>query len=427
MKRELADYEMFPRIVESGKKTVITIHSLGQHADFDPDAEYRIAFLPMCQSRESENVEYDQVIVKPRNGALTFEHAFPWEQAHIVRVFRLPEKNGGEPLGNFMAYSLLPDLYARRPYRGDFHVHTNRSDGHESPAVVAANYRKSGFDFLAITDHRQRHPSIEAIEAYDKAPIDLKLFFGEEVHPPKNHVHLVNFGGNFSVNELFAMDPGKYHNEVNALMAGLDVPEGVNAFEFASCLWCFDRIREAGGLGIICHPYWISDVYHVQENLIDYLFEKKPFDAFEVLGGHEVFSNNIQTAYYQEARAKGMTIPIVGSSDSHGTENASWFNWMQTIAFSVNMELESITDSVKDCYSVAVEHYPGEAFRIYGPFRLVKYADFLLNEYFPLHDPLCFEEGRLMKAYACGDGKALELLGLMQGRTAELLDKCFNG
>jgi hypothetical protein len=247
------------------------------------------------------------------------------------------------------------------------------------------------------------------------------------VHPPKNHVHLVNFGGNFSVNELFAMDPGKYHNEVNALMAGLDVPEGVNAFEFASCLWCFDRIREAGGLGIICHPYWISDVYHVQENLIDYLFEKKPFDAFEVLGGHEVFSNNIQTAYYQEARAKGMTIPIVGSSDSHGTENASWFNWMQTIAFSVNMELESITDSVKDCYSVAVEHYPGEAFRIYGPFRLVKYADFLLNEYFPLHDPLCFEEGRLMKAYACGDGKALELLGLMQGRTAELLDKCFNG
>lgn len=427
MKRELADYEVFPKIIESGRKTGITIQPLGIHAGFDPDTEYRVTFLPMGQSNESENTEYDQIIVKPRMGALIFEHVFPWEQAHIIRVFKLPAKDGAEPLGNFMVYSLLPDLYARRPYRGDFHVHTCRSDGHESPAVVAANYRKSGFDFLAITDHHKRSPSVEAIEAYEKAPIDLKLFFGEEVHPLQNHVHMVNFGGNFSVNELFESDPDQYYREVNALLADLDVPDGVNAFQYASCAWCFDRIREAGGLGIFCHPYWIANVYHVQENLVDYLFEKKPFDAFEVLGGHEVFSNNLQTAYYQEARAKGMTIPIVGASDSHGTENSMWFNWMYTLAFSKDTELESITSSVKDCFSVAVEHYPGEAFRIYGPFRLVKYADFLLNEYFPLHDPLCFEEGRLMKAYVCGDEKALDILKLMQGRTAALLDRCFNG
>jgi hypothetical protein len=50
---------------------------------------------------------------------------------------------------------------------------------------------------------------------------------------------------------------------------------------------------------------------------------------------------------------------------------------------------------------------------------------FLLTEYFPLHDELCVEEGRLMKEYAGGDKKALEMLSLLQGRTAALMKKCW--
>lgn len=428
LKRELAYYEIFPKILESGKNTKLAVRPLGKHAEFIPDTEYLVMFLPMCETNESLNTEYDSIVVHSRDGLLQFEHAFPGEQAHIVRVFKLPVKDRemDRLLGNFMVYSLLPDLFVLRPYRGDFHVHTCRSDGKEAPAVVAANYRKSGFDFLAITDHHVWYPSEEAIKAYEGTPIDLSLFNGEEVHPHKNHVHMVNFGGKYSVNELFENDPDSYYREVNEIMERIKVPEGVNAFQYASCVWCFDRIREAGGLGIFCHPYWIANVYHVAEKFTDFLFEKKPFDAFELLGGHEVYSNNMQTAYHNEARAKGMQIPVVGASDSHGTENAMWFNWMYTIVFSKDMELASIKDAVKDLKSVAVEHYPGEAFRIYGPFRLVKYADFLLNEYFPLHDQLCFEEGRLMKDYICGDKNSLELLKQMQGRTKVLLERCFN-
>ena len=238
---------------------------------------------------------------------------------------------------------------------------------------------------------------------------------------------MVNFGGRYSVNEIFEKDPDRYYREVNEIKEKIEVPEGVNAFQYASCVWCFDRIREAGGLGIFCHPYWIANVYHIPEKLVDFLFEKKPFDAFELLGGHEVHSNNMQTAYYNDARAKGMKIPIVGASDSHSTNKAGWFKWMYTIVFSRDSELESIQDAVRSMHSVAVEHYDGEAFRVYGPFRLVKYADFLLNEYFPLHDELCFEEGRLMKDYICGDSKALELLQKMKGRTAALMERYFKG
>jgi hypothetical protein len=427
MKMELAYYEIFPKIIQSGVRTKITIRPLGKHAEFKDDAEYMVMFLPMDESNESLDTEYDSLILRSDDGSLYFDYEFSGEQAYIVRVFRTPVKDAerDRPVGNFMVYSLFPDLYKLRPYKGEFHCHSYHSDGNEAPEIVAANYRKNGFDFMALTDHHLWYPSKIAVDAYKDTPIDLKLFYGEEVHPFRNHVHMVNFGGSYSVNELFEKDPDRYYREINEIMEGLEVPEGVNAFQYASCVWCFDRIRESGGLGIFCHPHWIANVYHIPEKLIDYLFENIPFDAFELLGGHEVYSNNMQTAYYNEARAKGMKIPIVGASDSHGTEFGNWFNWMYTIVFSEDLELESIKDSVKNLYSVAVEHYPGEAFRVYGPYRLVKYADFLLNEYFPLHHALCYEEGRLMKDYVCGDTKALELLRLMKGRTEALLEKCF--
>jgi hypothetical protein len=48
---------------------------------------------------------------------------------------------------------------------------------------------------------------------------------------------------------------------------------------------------------------------------------------------------------------------------------------------------------------------------------------FLLEEYFPLHDELCFEEGRLMKDFICGDSSAAEQLGRLQGRCGALMKK----
>ena len=137
MKRELANYEIFPKMIESGRKTSITIRPLGKHAEFKPDTEYQITFLPMCESISSMDIEYDSVVLKSQDGSLSFEHEFPGEQAHIVRVFKLPLTDTDKPVGNFMIYSLLSDLYTVRPYRGDFHVHTCRSNGKEAPDIVA--------------------------------------------------------------------------------------------------------------------------------------------------------------------------------------------------------------------------------------------------------------------------------------------------
>lgn len=425
MKKELSYFEVFPKILKSDENTHVTIRPLGRQSAFNPEADYLLRFLPMDESLEPlDDDHYESILIKAdRDGALRFKHAFRGEQEHIIRVLGSPDT--GHVLGNFHVYSLKNDLFSRKPYRGDFHVHSHLSDGVEAPEIAAANYRRNGFDFMAITDHYKMYPSEEAQKAYEGISIDLKLFNGEEVHSPGNHIHIVNFGGSFSVNELASKNRGKYECEVAEIIKRTEIPAGVNAFEYAASVWVFDRIREGGGLAIFAHPYWIPNVYHVPQKLVDLFFEKKPFDAFELIGGHEVYSNNMQTAYYSEMRSRGMNIPMVGSSDSHGTEDTSWFNWFYTILFSGDLEFKGIKDAVTDFYNVAVECYPGEECRIYGSFRMVKYARFLLNEYFPLHDALCFEEGRLMKDFICGDEKAKDLLGMMMGRTGRLMKRCF--
>ncbi len=424
MNQLIYHYEVTPKILRAGRKTTVTIRPLGVPG-FEPDATYAIALLPFDESREPA-YDYDVIEVQPANGCLSFSHIFPGEQEHIVRVFkpgveRKPE-NGWL---NLRVYSLKDDLYARAPWRGDFHSHSTGSDGSEETEIVAANYRRAGFDFFAQTDHHNYVPSVKCAYYYADKPVDLHVMRGEEVHAPGNHVHIVNAGGKASVNEMFRHDPARYQREVGVLLGELSIPAGVNAFEYAASVWVFRKIRAVGGLAIFAHPHWMADVYHVPQALTDALFASGTFDAFELLGGHEVHSNNLQTAYYFEAREKGWRYPAVGSSDAHGTVGGAWFTWLSTLVFAEKNETPSILDAVREGYSVAVEQYPGEEYRVYGPYRLVKFARFLLAEYFPLHDDLCFEEGRLMRDMVLGDEGAQTILARLKGRVPMLIKKYY--
>jgi hypothetical protein len=85
---------------------------------------------------------------------------------------------------------------------------------------------------------------------------------------------------------------------------------------------------------------------------------------------------------------------------------------------------ESIIKAVHDRKVVVLEQYHGEPFpRLYGEYRYTAFALFLLEEFFPLHDELCFEEGRLMKEYVTGDKSAADFLENTQGRCAALMEK----
>ena len=431
MKTELHYYDIFPKVIQEGKPVTINVKPLGKHAAFDIDYTYTINVCPL-----GTHDVYTYEIKPCDDGIIRINHTFEGEQEHFIRI-----NKDGNRIVQLAVYSIKADLAGRYPYRGDLHMHTFRSDGRQEPAIVCANYRKYGYDFFAITDHHRYYPSLEAIEAYKDVPIDFNIVPGEEVHLPDNPVHIVNFGGSHSVNGLVETSAEvkehgavadtityeAYCNEVNKLAETLDIPDnlGLSKFSYASCVWAFNKIREAGGLGIYCHPYWISNVFQIPEAFTEYILEQHPFDAYEVLGGEVYYEQNgFQTSSYYEARAKGINFPIVGSTDSHSSVNNDNALLCSTIVFSPENTREALVSSVKDYYSVAIDTIDVK-YRLVGDFRLVKYGCFLLDNYFPIHDDLCHEEGRLMKDYICGyeDGKSG--LEFVAGRMDKLRKRYF--
>jgi predicted metal-dependent phosphoesterase TrpH len=296
---------------------------------------------------------------------------------------------------------------------------------------VAAACRQIGLDFMALTDHRAYQPSLDARDAFTGLALDLRIYPGEEVHPPGNPVHIVNFGGSFSVNALFA-ERAAYDQEIDWLARQTNRPlTAEEKRQFASCAWTFEQIRRGGGVGILCHPYWIvEDAHNISEALQDALYAERPFDALELIGGfyrHQMESNALAVARWQQARAEGRDMPVVGVSDAHGCERGELFGWYYSIVFAATTEFADLRQAIRAGQCVAVEAVEGEFPRLFGSFRLVKFSYFLLREIFPLHDELCVEEGRLMRHFAGGDTSVAGALAALQGRVGALYGRLWGG
>ncbi len=456
----LYNYDVYPKVFTVGKETEIRVRPLGGRPQFEPETEYDLVVValdggdpgdfPSTGDFRRKKVKSDE------NRCFAFRHTFDSEQMYFLRFLN----ENGKKIVEFPVYCVAEDLAGRYPFMGDLHMHSNFSDGRETPEVVVANYRRYGYDFTVISDHERYYPSLRAIDCYADAPVEMAIIPGEEVHMPwvdglGNAVHIVNFGGEFSVNALVdatavaekgrdlkyrairghdvpdVMSKEEFGEKMRARAAEIDVPEGVDPYPAAVCKWVFDQIRAANGLGIFAHPNWIPNAYHVAERFTDWLMENRVFDAFEVLGGENYYEQNgFQTARYYEERAKGNNFPVVGSTDSHcsyGELNRNAFI-CETIVFAPENERKSLISAIRDFYSVAVDTISAE-FRLVGEARLIRYGCFLLKEYFPLHDELCYEEGRLMKQYVTGTGEeraeALAAMRIINGRVRRLREKYF--
>lgn len=417
-------YEIYPKVLLVGKSVEIHIRPLFAHVEFSSAKVYEM-FLEQRERREEAPIEW-----KIADGELTFTFTPDMEQEYSLVLNELKgEAKTRVPKGTFELYAVKEDLFEARPWKGDFHIHSCRSDGQESPAYVAGAYRRAGFDFFALTDHHAYGPSLEAIEAFKDFETDFRMYPGEEVHPPKNLVHHINFGGSFSVNDLHRRGE-EYEKEVDEVEKSLPADLGLNEGDrrsFASSQWVFKKIREAGGVSLLCHPYWIwGHHFNVSEALLDAFFKYGGFDAFEVIGGFGVSTaeaNALQVARWSEERAKGRSYPVVGVSDSHGTDDCGLFTWYYTIVFAKTPDFPDLRDAIRGNFSVAVCALPNERVHIAGPFRLVKFSHYLQREVFPLHDDECSEEGRLMLKYIAGDKTALPLVAQCKGRVPGLYDK----
>ena len=448
MKMELHDYDIFPKVFPVGVSADITVKPLGVHTKFS--GEYKI----MVQRLDGGHIGHefsawnhtDYFVTPCEDGCLRFTYTADKEGELAVRIYK---KDSDRRTVQLNLYALAEDMADRIPLRGDLNMHTCRSDGHGDPAVVCADYRMKGYDFIVVTDHSRYYPSLEAMRAYKDVKTALNILPGEEVHLPQTDVHIVNAGGLFSINGLFdylrnyietdgdidarrfddtitppdIVTDAQYNRELDAIEASLtDVPADVNKRWYAVCVWAFDKIREAGGLGIFAHPYWISDMWQIHEPFTQYMLANKPFDAFEVLGGENYYQQNgFQTAIYYDEYRRGNVLPIVGSTDSHNsTENNRNAAICSTIVFAHKNERADILQSIKDKYSVAVDTISAE-YRLVGEHRFQKYACYLMENFYPLHDRAAYSDGEIMRKYYLGEADASVVEA-----TAALADKMFD-
>lgn len=456
---ELRNYDVFPKVLVKDKPTTVHIRPLGCRKQFEPGKEYTCVICPLELGAKKDypfSSGFDEFkAVCNENGGFDISYTFKYEMMHFIRFL----DDEDERIEQFRVYCVDKDLEGRWPLNGDLHMHTNRSDGRQDPEVVCANYRRHGYDFMVISDHRRYYPSLDAIDFYKDVKIGLTIVPGEEVHMPsvdesRPDYHIVNFGGKYSINALTEGDhikevgSGKdrrsidgncpetlpleqWQQKMRELAKDIKVPEGIDPVQAAMCKWTFDEIRKAEGLGIFPHPTWINNVYHVPDIFVDYITENRFFDAFEVYGGERYYEQNgFQMQKYYADKAKGINYPVVGSTDSHSSYASNDKAFVcSTIVFSPANEREALIKSVKDFYSVAVDTID-ENYRLAGDVRLVKYASFLLNSYFPLHDELCFEEGRLMKQFAKGTdeekAEAKAVLDIIGGRIQKHREKYFD-
>ena len=245
-----------------------------------------------------------------------------------------------------------------------------------------------------ITDHYEYAPSVMTKEFYEPTGVDFLVIPGEEIHSPGNWVHIVGMGGRESVDAWWRKDQSEYDAAVAKEMEKITEPMlDQDRFEAAASQVVFDRVRSVGGISILAHPKWvITKGFAAAEDVIDYLFEHRRFDAVELIaGGADESGTQMQVSDYLEKEH----IPIVGSSDTHGCYADSLQPHNYTVVFADSLETESIKQAILSGNTIA-----GDGYKLYGNYRLVKYGYFLRWNYFPEHEEQRRELGAQMQFYA---------------------------
>lgn len=420
MKVNISPYvSIAPRIVLCSTNCTIVIKAKYQFVSLL--GNYSVAIFPKYQySYDSikEGAYYEPFVVAADNGVIKFNYDFEQEQEYIIQVKPAVEQGRTIQVIESSVYALKEDLYKKKVLKGDLHLHTTFSDGIESPEHRAVMARENGFDFLAITDHNSYHGSKYLIEKMKACPNNMVFIRGEEVHAKSCPVHILSLGASNAIApSVTRMDLSQIrHLECLKEKYASRLDKSVNCDAFVAAMDVFEKIRISGGLSVLCHIYWdaVDGTNHrrmgAPEQLIDALVKECAFDAFEITSGapeNDLKANYLQEAYYREKLP--VNFPVIGITDTHSTLNGiSIFGKNYTIVFADECSEFGIIEAIRNKYSVSVDGVGNTI--CHGEIRLIKYATFLIEHYFPTHDQIVRIEGEIMQRILEGNHNYLEIL-----------------
>lgn len=415
MNKQIFNYALYPAIVPADQESEVVIHPLGENVQFVPGVSYTVEVRPVetfCRNYADRSVVWYNL--KPNeNGDLVLRHTFEGEQRHTINLVRPEEDLNATPYHDITGrgrrhenkdallyvYSLKEDLYGLRCYKGEVHCHTFESDGVQDVCHTVGNYRSAGYDFMAITDHYLTTSSEKAKKLFDSAPVDMTLFLGEECHVPNEDIHAVHLGGRESVNAYFRNHKDQVMCEMEEIRNELSyLPESIDKTDYAWRVWIARKVKEFGGLSILAHPHWLwYDVYFMASAITQQLLKDGIYDALDITDQEA----DTTVALWTEMQAQGYRIPVVGCTDSHYTDANNPNRPARggyTLAFAPDQSEQSLMDAIRCGRSVAVNAV-GDPERIQGPYRYVKFARFLLDNFYPVYRRLCHGQGVIIAEY----------------------------
>ena len=395
--------KIYPKVFETGKTHTIFIsakldknqETQGIFVKIQPMEAYGVPHSKIYRIDEEER--YDYIPAKQvKNGLYQVGYAFFDEQKYDVKV-----KCGEEVILNTRVYSIFEDLVGLIAYKGDTHLHSNRSDGEGTPFEVGCAYRAAGYDFIAITDHHRYFPSLEGKAAFDELTNEFTVFKGEEIHNrDMGYTHIINFDGNFSVNDIVEKQWDFVENEVEKILKDIEINDTVaDKKDCAYRIFISNQIRKGDGVSIMAHPFWdCFGEYNMPTKTVEYLLKNNCYDALELLAGNDLSGqngNNLQIALWGELQTKGVQVAVLGASDAHSTKSKdTLFNKQFSFVFAKNRG--EIKNAIRERKTVAILVIDKVNYMVFGDYRLVKYARFLFDEYFPTYQKLTRKHARAL-------------------------------
>ena len=380
--------------------------------------DWRMDDGSVAQLSQDLNQLWQKVPSFVSDGVLHFELNFSGEFEHWIGISAIDE-NGTEYREDFYFYTLEEDLLQYSVFKGSVHTHSTGSDGNYPPEFVPAYMRQAGYDFTAVTDHKIYEPTLQAIEAMSKFDSGLEVYHGEEAESYGAGInHILSLGSSASVSN-WEYDPESDFNErvekIKQELAGYPEHEAKYVAQFEAIT---SKIKELGGISVFCHPYWKQNARYASAPLMtDLILRRGNFDALE-LGNFTVPRMALLNAKVMEAiREYQFRKPFIGSSDWHGRPSQK-ATVDYTIIFADSAAFPDFAEAVRSERCVAVggqnDEFP------FGPYRLVKYAQFLMDHYFKkIHDPLCAQQGDLILKALNGDMTVLPAIAELKTQIAE--------
>lgn len=393
--------DAYPKVVAANRCHTLCFRLSGDlpaevEIKVQPMEIYAVSHAPDYSSHDTTRYAWMPLVCQGDN-LYTAVIDFAEEQRYSVRL-----RLGEDVFYQGYVYAVAPDLAALRPYKGDTHLHTNRSDGWDEPFDVACAYRAAGYDFIAVTDHGRYYPWQEL--AAELAPLtrDFYVMPGEEVHPKGgSYFHIISLNANRHVTEVFEQRPEEANTAIQQILDTRDLSHLPDPYAAGMRIFIASEIRKAGGVAVMAHPFWeCGDEYNYQTEEYRYHLRQGDFDALELLAGCDDTGNgnNLQELLWHDLRAEGVRIPVVGCSDAHVARcrcDYDHFSRQFTLIFAAGHN--DLAQAILDHRSVAVDRQDDKHFRCIGDYRYAKYARFLMAEYYPAFTALCQRHAAALK------------------------------